>query len=89
MYNVEVSKEAVKQSLQLRKSSPAVYKKLCSIIVELQEHPFTGTGHPELLKHLSGVWSRKLDKKNRVCYTVNGYTITVFVISVLGHYGDK
>ncbi|MDC2482957.1 MULTISPECIES: type II toxin-antitoxin system YoeB family toxin, partial [Bacteroidaceae] len=56
---------------------------------ELKEHPYTGTGHPEQLKYLQGVWSRQLDKKNRIRYTVNETTIVVFVISVWGHYDDK
>ena len=49
----------------------------------------TGTGKPEQLKHLNNLWSRRLDKKNRMVYTISEEIITVFVISVKGHYGDK
>jgi len=38
--------------------------------IELREHPFSGTGHPEQMKYIPGVWSRRIDKKNRLRYTV-------------------
>lgn len=89
MYEIEFSKEAAKHVLLLRKFSPQLFKKLERLLDELKEHPYTGTGHPEQLKYLQGVWSRQLDKKNRIRYTVNETTIVVFVISVWGHYDDK
>jgi len=73
----------------MRKSSLQLYKKLEKLLDELREHPYTGTGHPEQLKYLDGVWSRQLDKKNRIRYIVNESTIVVFVVSALGHYDDK
>jgi toxin YoeB len=88
-YRIEFAKESLKQILQLQKSSPHSYKKLEIILSELREHPYTGTGHPEQLKYLGGVWSRKLDKKNRVCYTIDNFTVVVYIVSVMGHYGDK
>lgn len=73
----------------MRKSSLQLYKKLEKLLDELREHPYTGTGHPEQLKYLDGVWSRQLDKMNRIRYIVNESTIVVFVVSALGHYDDK
>lgn len=73
----------------MRKSSLQLYKKLEKLLDELREHPYTGTGHPEQLKYLDGVWLRQLDKKNRIRYIVNESTIVVFVVSALGHYDDK
>lgn len=62
MYEIEFSKEAVKHVLLMRKSSPQLFKKLEKLLDELREHPYTGTGHPEQLRYLEGVWSRQLDK---------------------------
>ena len=59
MYEIEFSKEAAKHVLLLRKSSPQLFKKLERLLDELKEHPYTGTGHPEQLKYLQGVWSRQ------------------------------
>jgi len=89
MYKIEYSETAISEIVLLKKNSPSAYKKLVSLISELQEHPFSGTGHPEQLKHVPGVWSRRIDKKNRLRYTVINKIVTVYVISAMGHYGDK
>ena len=56
-----------------------------SLIPELREHPYTGAGHPHQLRYLNGIWSRKLDKKNRLLYTINDTTVVVFIVSAMGH----
>jgi toxin YoeB len=89
MYRIDFTKEALKQALQLRKSAPQTYRKLETVLLELKEHPYTGTGQPEQMKYIQGMWSRKLDKKNRLRYTVEEKTVTVYVVSVSGHYDDK
>ena len=84
MYEIEFSKEAVKHVLLMRKSSPQLFKKLEKLLDELREHPYTGTGHPEQLRYLEGVWSRQLDKKNRIRYMVNETTVIVFIFQLGG-----
>jgi toxin YoeB len=63
-------------------------KKLEKIILELQEHPTIGTGNPEQLKHhLSGFWSRRINKKDRLIYEIiEEPEMMVVVVSALGHY---
>jgi toxin YoeB len=64
--------------------------KIDRIISELYEHPETGTGKPERLKFdLSGYWSRRINKKDRLIYLIEDQIIIVTVISALGHYSDK
>jgi toxin YoeB len=64
-----------------------VLKKLNILLKELIEHPKTGTGKPEQLKgDINGVWSRRLNKKNRLIYSVNDEIVTVIVLSAKGHY---
>ena len=89
MYEIEFSEEATKELLKMMKSDVQAYKKFESLIPELREHPHTGTGHPHQLRHVTGIWSRKLDKKNRLRYTVNDTTVIVFIVSAMGHYDDK
>lgn len=89
MYQVKFSEEATRGAALLKKSYMPAFKKLSKLIVELQEHPTRGTGKPELLKGLNGVWSRRIDKKNRLRYTIDNDTVLVYVVSVLGHYDDK
>lgn len=65
-------------------------KKVEKILSELSENPYLGTGQPEQLKHeLTGYWSRKINPKDRIVYRVDEDIVTVFVISAMGHYGDK
>jgi toxin YoeB len=65
-------------------------KRISKILIELSETPFEGIGNPEALKHqLSGFWSREINKKDRLIYTVEENIVTVFVISAMGHYSDK
>ena len=89
MYKIEFSEEATKELLKLMKSDVQAYKKFESLIPELREHSYTGTGHPHQLRHVNGIWSRKLDKKNRLRYMVNDTTVIVFIVSAIGHYDDK
>jgi toxin YoeB len=65
-------------------------KKIEIMLKELSEHPYTGTGQPEQLKYnLQGFWSRRINKKDRLIYSVNENIVTVYVVSAMGHYFDK
>ncbi|MCF8363317.1 MAG: Txe/YoeB family addiction module toxin [Prolixibacteraceae bacterium] len=66
----------------------SVQRRISRLIDDIQLHPTTGLGKPEPLKYeLSGLWSREIDKKNRLIYEVCNNKI--HVISMLGHYFDK
>jgi toxin YoeB len=63
----------------------AVLKKTQIFLEEISEHPFSGTGKPEPLKHkLSGNWSRRINKEHRLVYEV--LEDSVNVLSARGHY---
>ena len=65
-------------------------KKIEKIFEELMIHPYKGTGNPELLKYqFKGLWSRRINQKDRLIYEVNENIVSVFVISAFGHYYDK
>lgn len=73
-----------------RHGNAATKKKIQRILMELSEHPRTGIGKPELLSgDMAGVWSRHIDKKNRILYEIHDDIILVLVLSMRGHYGDK
>jgi len=64
--------------------------KIKKILEELKTDPYTGTGQPEKLKHeLSGYWSRRINRKDRIIYSISEQEVTVEVISAIGHYQDK
>ena len=62
-------------------------KKINQLIKDIQRNAFVGIGNPEpLVGNLSGMWSRRIDKKNRIVYyEENGL---IHIISCKGHYDD-
>lgn len=72
----------------------ALLDKLLELLVELAEHPATGTGKPEMLKHqLAGLWSRRINSKHRLVYEIlieedqeKDQEGVVVVHSAKGHY---
>ena len=92
MYQLRFDDEATEGIARLKKSEPAAFKKLVKLLVELQEHPKTGTGKPEPLGgDRAGQWSRHISDKHRLVYTIdeNEVVTIVEVLFVWGHYGDK
>jgi toxin YoeB len=90
-YIIELT-DLAKEQLQKHKKSgnKANLNKISKIFEDLENNPFVGVGHPEQLKHsLSGFWSRKINQKDRIIYTVNNLLVLVEVISAMGHYSDK
>ena len=64
LYELEFSEQAKRDLLELKKSDISSYKKVAKLLEELQEHPTTGTGKPEQLKHeLSAKGLRESTKK--------------------------
>lgn len=48
-----------------------------------------GIGKPELLRgSLTGFYSRRIDDKNRLVYSINEHG-DIEIIQCKGHYGDK
>ena len=72
----------------LKSGDKASLKKLNIILEELEINPQIGTGNPEQLKHnLSGFWSRRINKKDRLIYEIiEEPENLVVVVSALGHY---
>ncbi|GHS90170.1 toxin YoeB [Bacteroidia bacterium] len=87
MYSVEFSKQADMDIARLKKSIPKISEKIQSLIKELEEHPYIGTGHPEPLKgNYSGCYSRRITHKHRLIYEVNEDKVLVYILSAYGHY---
>lgn len=54
-----------------KSGNKAILKKLSVLFNEISDHPYTGTGKPEALKHhLSGKWSRRINQEHRIVYEV-------------------
>jgi len=63
-------------------------KKVNEIIKDIERNGYDGLGKPEKLKgNYAGLWSRRIDDKNRLVYRINDSTIEI--IRCKTHYGDK
>lgn len=90
-YTLCFSKTALEDIEKHKKSGdkPAL-KKIEKLLNELMKHHITGTGQPEMLKHnLAGLYSRRINKKHRLVYSINEQIVTVHVLSAWSHYEDK
>jgi toxin YoeB len=89
-YRIQFSVEAQRVIKKWKKSNPKSFQKLYRLLPELEQHPRTGTGHPEPLKgEPQGRWSRRISKKHRLVYRIFDDTVLVLVLRAYGHYGDK
>ena len=90
-FRIEITKEAEKDiSKHYKSGNKSNISKLDKIFKELTLNPFEGTGNPEPLKHeYSGYWSRKINLKDRLIYSVDDGIVTVFIVSAMIHYSDK
>lgn len=86
IYRLDLTNQAQEDIAFHKKSgNKIILKKLAILLGELTEHPFTGTGKPEPLKHrLSGMWSRRINKEHRLVYEVHKSSVIVHLAK--GHY---
>lgn len=73
----------------MRRKDRKLHDAARKIIRELirSEDPTVGTGKPEPLRHnLSGLWSRRLSRRDRIIYRFDDTSIYIFALG--GHYDD-
>jgi toxin YoeB len=62
-----------------------VQKKITSLLISIQQDPYTGIGKPEALKfNLAPKWSRRINAEHRLVYEVLNNQIIIH--SLRGHY---
>ncbi len=90
-FTLEFSKTALKDIERHKISGDrATLNKLEVLLNELREHPMNGTGQPEKLKHdLAGLYSRRINRKHRLVYAIQGELVKVLIVSAWSHYGEK
>ena len=87
MYSVKLNPKAYEDVSILHRNYPKYYAKLGKLLDELAQHPRSGTGQAERLKHYEQeTWSRRLSKEHRLVYEIHDDTVIVLAISAYGHY---
>ena len=70
-----------------KSGNKAVQEKISALIDDIIIHPYTGIGKPEALKHqLSGSWSRRITRTDRLVYIVNIENNILEIETAKGHY---
>jgi toxin YoeB len=82
--NVTFSKKFRRAFDHFKNKDSKKAQKISQLIDSILEHPQTGIGKVEHLE--DNIWSRRIDKKNRLVYVISGDTI--FFKSCQGHYDD-
>ena len=68
-----------------KKRNDKIQNRISELVDSIEIDPFKGIGKPEPLKYqLSGTWSRRIDKANRIIYEVTEELIIIH--SLKGHY---
>lgn len=88
MSKITFAEDAWEEYLFWQAQDKKTLKKINSLLKSIQRNPFTGEGKPEPLKGSpDGEWSRRINEKDRLVYTLNKESIVI--IQCKGHYHDK
>lgn len=74
----------------LRAGDIKLVGKIKTLLLEITEHPRSGTGKPKPLRNRpSETWSRRITDKHRLEYRIEEDRLIIIAIAAYGHYGDK
>ena len=88
MFEIELKETADLEMSEWKASGDtAAMRRISLLLADIAEHPETGIGKPERLRGaLTGCWSRRIGRRDRLVYRVNMTMMRVEVLSVKGHY---
>lgn len=91
IYRVVLSGQAQKDiALHARYGNKTLVHKIETLLSELSAHPRSGTGQPERLRYINEeIWSRRIDQRHRLVYSINDDELLVVAIAASGHYNNK
>lgn len=79
--------EAWEDYLYWQTQDKKTLKRINNLIKDIDRNQYQGIGKPEpLKKDLSGLWSRRIDDKNRLVYRIKNEIIEI--AQCKGHYKD-
>ena len=86
-YKIKMLKSANDDLDWFRKNDRKSYCKCFDLVRELMENPKEGTGKPEKLKYFEKeVYSRRINREDRMVYTLYEETEEIDISSFKGHY---
>ncbi len=87
-YSIIVTRTAQLHFKLLKTKRRDMLEKVRLLVDGILLEPRTGIGKPERLRHYVNreVWSRRIDRKNRIVYEIR--ETEIIILSVFGHYDD-
>lgn len=86
-YNVLYTSRAQEDLEEWKRQDKRVLKRICMLIENMRETPYSGIGKPEALRfEWSGCYSRRIDFKHRLVYQVNEEDSVIYVLQMRDHY---
>ena len=87
MSDLTFAQNAWEEYLYWQTQDKKTLKKINSLLKDIIRHPFEGEGKPEPLKGEDGLWSRRINEKDRLVYEISEGEI--YILQCKGHYNDK
>jgi toxin YoeB len=91
MFELFYTRKAKEDINFFKKNSAKDFKKCKDLLDSICTNPKAGIGHPKPLSNSEGIeiWSRKVNKKDRMVYEIIEEDNLVVIHSTRSHYGDK
>jgi len=87
IYKIRILENAQKDLDWLRKNDKTSYIKCFDLVREIMNNPRSGTGKPERLHYFEKeVYSRRVNHKDRLIYTIYESLREIDISSFRGHY---
>lgn len=87
IYKIRILENAQEDLDWLRKNDRTSYVKCFDLVREIMQDPRNGTGKPERLRYFEKeVYSRRVNQKDRMVYTIYEALGEIDISSVRGHY---
>ena len=88
-YSIKLTPQAKRELDDWVRVDIKTARRIQALLMDIAEHPFTGMCKPEPLKNvLQGLWSRRINKADRIVYRIDGKIVTVYILSMRGHYNQ-
>ena len=87
MNNLSFAPVAWDEYLYWQTQDKKTLRRINQLLKDIQRNHFEGIGKPEPLRQKEGCWSRRIDEKNRLIYSI-GEDDTIQILSCRGHYED-
>ncbi len=88
MYQIQTSEQFSADLDKIELRHKKLLKKIDALITDIKQHPRTGVGKVERLKHYGEreIYSRRIDREHRLVYEILEDNTVVILMTAFGHY---